>query len=212
MLEIILQGEQVFLLPEKALWWPAQKTMILSDLHWGKGGHFRKHGIAIPAAAQITDELRLSKLINMYGAERLVIAGDMFHSKQNKEVEGFAHWRNAYSDLHIDLVEGNHDILPEESYKQWNVVLHKHIYYLDPFLIAHDNDTQADSFLIHGHVHPAIRISGKGNQSLKLCCYCLDDKRLILPSFGSFTGSHIVDDNDYQHIFIIAEDKVMQWK
>ena len=52
MLEIELEGEKIALLPERALYWPAQHTLIVADLHWGKAGHFRKNGIAIPAQAQ----------------------------------------------------------------------------------------------------------------------------------------------------------------
>ncbi len=212
MLEIVLQGEQVFLLPERALWWPAQKTLILSDLHWGKGGHFRKHGIAIPVNAQAGDEARLAQLVSTHRAERLIIAGDMFHSKQNKEVDMFAHWRNAHTALHIDLVAGNHDILPVQQYAEWNVTFHEPHYYIAPFQIVHDQVEDAEGFIIHGHVHPAIRISGKGNQSIKLCCYCHDASRLILPSFGQFTGSHLVKAEDHKHIYVIAENKVLQWK
>ncbi len=212
MLEIALQGEQVFLLAERALWWPAQKALIVSDMHWGKGGHFRKHGIAIPVHAQTGDEVRLAQLVKHYNAERLIVAGDMFHSKQNKEVDMFAHWRTAHSSLHIDLVVGNHDILPASKYLDWDLTVHKDSYTIGPFVLVHDHVEGIEGFMIHGHVHPALRISGKGNQSFRLCCYCHDEHRMILPSFGSFTGSHNVKADDHEHIYVIAEDKVLQWK
>jgi DNA ligase-associated metallophosphoesterase len=212
MFEIELRGEQIFLLPECAVWWPAQKTLILSDMHWGKGGHFRKHGIAIPVNAQANDEAKLAKLVTTYKADRLIIAGDMFHSRNNKEVDMFVHWRDAHAALQIDLVAGNHDILPAEKYQKWNLNFFKDDYFIGPFLIAHDEVPGADTFVIHGHVHPAVRISGRGNQSFKLCCYCQDERRMILPSFGQFTGSHIVSAEDYKHIYVIAEDNVIQWK
>lgn len=211
MLEITLKGEQLTLLPERALLWPAQKTLIVADLHWGKSGHFRKHGIAIPANTQQQDEIRLAKIIREHGVERLVVAGDMFHSKQNKEVDIFSHWRNNHRSLHIDLITGNHDILPKEKYGAWDMSQHEELH-LGPFVVMHDIPEDCDTFCIHGHVHPAVKLHGKGNQTIKLCCFAEDEHRFILPAFGQFTGTHSLHIPDYEHIYVIVEDKVMQWK
>jgi DNA ligase-associated metallophosphoesterase len=212
MTEIILQGETVELLPQRAIWWRGQKTLIVSDLHWGKSAHFRKHGIAIPANTQPKDETRLAALIKDHKAERLIIAGDLFHSKENHQVEEFTHFREAHKDLHIDLVVGNHDILPLKRYTDWNLEVHKERFVIGPFCITHDMVTECDHFIIHGHVHPAIRITGRGHQALKLCCFCQDDQRMILPAFGAFTGNHMIEPDEYSHIYVIGEDKVIQWK
>lgn len=212
MLEITLEGEQITLLPERALLWAAQKTLVVSDLHWGKTGHFRKHGIAVPITTQQQDEIRLAKLVKEHGVERLVIAGDLFHSKQNKEVDIFSHWREMHPDLDIDLVIGNHDILKPEKYQSWNIRTHKESLLLAPFLITHDIPENCDRFCIHGHVHPAVRLTGKGNQAIKLDCFCEDNDRIILPAFGLFTGNHLLHIPDHKHIYIIVDDKVMQWK
>lgn len=212
MLDIVLQGEQVSLLPERALWWPAQKTLIIADLHWGKSGHFRKHGIAIPNSTQVYDEIRLASLINKYNAERLIIAGDLFHSKHNKEVESFTYWRSAHQSLHIELVTGNHDILPEGKYTDWNMQVHREGLLMVPFFIAHNMPDNPDNFTIHGHIHPAVRIIGKGNQAIKLCCFCEDENRLILPAFGRFTGTYILDTQMHKHIYIIVENSTLKWK
>jgi DNA ligase-associated metallophosphoesterase len=212
MLDILLQGEQVKLLAERALFWPSEKTLIVSDLHWGKSGHFRKHGIAMPAGSQQQDEIRLAKLIREHNVERLVIAGDLFHSVQNNEVEGFSYWRNAHSSLQIHLVVGNHDILPTEKYKSWNLVLHEKEFFIEPFLIVHDAPETCAHFCIHGHIHPAVRVSGIGKQAVKLCCFAEDSERFILPAFGQFTGMHLLAPEDHKHIYLIADDSVIKWK
>src|SRR5690349_2361179 len=89
MTEILLQGASLVLLPERAVWWPDRKTLVVADVHWGKSAHFRKHGIPMPGGTQDRDSLRLARLIREYGAERLVIAGDLFHSRHNAEVADF---------------------------------------------------------------------------------------------------------------------------
>lgn len=211
MLGIELQDEELDLLPERALLWPEQKTLIVADLHWGKSAHFRKHGIAIPTATQTQDEVKLAKLINDHKIERLVIAGDMFHSKHNNEVEIFTHWRNSHSSLHIDLVTGNHDILPEEKYSNWQLQVHNSGLHIGPFYIAHDAPESCTEFCIHGHVHPAIHISRRGHNTIKLSCFCEDDDRLILPAFGQFTGNYIIDPAEHKHVYVIADKTVMKW-
>ncbi len=214
MIEIDLQGEQLQLLPQKALWWAAQKTLIVADLHWGKSAHFRKHGIAIPTDTQSHDELRLAGLIRDYKAERLIIAGDLFHSRSNLQVEVFSHFRNAHDSLHIDLVIGNHDILPASKYTDWQLAQHQECFVVGPFCIAHDMLRDSDHFVIHGHVHPAVRLKPKGNHqpAVKLCCFAIDAGRMILPAFGQFTGTYVLESADYKHMYVIADDKVLQWK
>lgn len=211
MLSIQLQGEEIQLLAERALHWPAQKTLIVADLHWGKTAHFRKNGIAIPGASQQQDEIRLAQLIRQYNVERLVIAGDLFHSKGNNEVDSFSHWRTMHTSLHIDLVTGNHDILPAEKYLSWNLNMADGLN-ISPFFISHDVPKTCDSFCIHGHIHPAIRITGKGNQAIRLSCFCEDEGRLILPAFGQFTGKYTLNADDHKHLYVIADTTVMKWK
>lgn len=212
MLEIVLQGAQLGLLPERALWWPREKTLIAADLHWGKSGHFRKHGIAIPSATQTQDELRLARLVQQYQAKRLIIAGDFFHSRHNLEVEKFRHWRQAHAGLHIDLVEGNHDILQKDWYADLDIQLHAPSLSLPPFLVVHDNADGAGSFVIHGHVHPGVKLYGQGRQSLSLSCFCVDEHRMILPAFGQFTGRCYLDPAEHKNLYAIADSQVIQLK
>jgi DNA ligase-associated metallophosphoesterase len=211
MLQISLQGEEMALLPQRALYWPAQKTLIVADLHWGKSGHFRKHGIAIPGSTQTQDEIRLATLVREYAIERLIIAGDLFHSRHNKEVDLFTHWRNAHSSLHIDFVTGNHDILAPELYDNWNLSIHHEGLQAVPFYIAHDEAADCGSFCIHGHIHPAVRITGKGRASIKLSCFAQDANRLILPAFGEFTGNYLLEPSHHRHIYVIAGSEVVKW-
>ena len=214
MLKIDLEGEELLLLPERAIWWEATKSLIIADLHWGKSAHFRKHGIAIPNDSQSKDELRLAGLLRTYKADRLVIAGDLFHSRTNKQVEIFSHFRQTHEQIHIDLVIGNHDILKPDQYEAWNLAQHKECFAVGPFCIAHDMIDNSEQFVIHGHVHPAVCIKSKGSNQpvIKLCCFAQDERRMILPAFGNFTGTHVLEPKAYKHLYLVAEKQVMKWK
>ena len=133
-----IQNNTFWLLPQRALYWEEQKALIVSDLHLGKTGHFRKEGIAVPQAVYKDDLHRLFHIIQYYKPEQLIIAGDMFHSKMNKEVDQFTRWRNDVSHLHIHLIKGNHDILLDGHYSTAGITISHQFLHVDKFCFVHD--------------------------------------------------------------------------
>ena len=210
--EITLQGEQLHLLPERAIWWPAQRAIILSDLHWGKSAHFRKHGIPMPGSTQQHDAVRLAGVLRRHHAEQLIIAGDLFHSKHNSEVDDFTHWRNAHAGLHIHFVMGNHDILSAHFYQSLNFIVHREGLSIGPFYIAHDEVAHEGLYTIHGHLHPGVSLQGLGVKTLSLPCFCIGEHAMILPAFGRFTGCKRIEPAHYRNVYVIGEEKVMKLK
>ncbi|MFX6499045.1 hypothetical protein ABTG19_18945, partial [Acinetobacter baumannii] len=43
-----IRGQQIWLSAARVLYWENKKTLIVSDTHFGKTGHFRKNGIVVP--------------------------------------------------------------------------------------------------------------------------------------------------------------------
>src|SRR4051794_20131529 len=105
-----LNKQTLWLSSERCVFWEDQKALIVSDLHFGKSGHFRKSGIGVPQNVYKEDLQRLFTLIQFFNAEKLLIVGDMFHSHANKEVDLFTKWRNDLPGLSVQLIKGNHDI------------------------------------------------------------------------------------------------------
>src|SRR5665647_5672 len=104
--KFILHKQTLWLSPARCIYWEEEKALILSDLHFGKTGHFRKEGIGVPQNIFKEDLQRLFTQIQFFKPSTLLIAGDMFHSKANKEIDLFLKWRN---DLHaIDSVSYTH--------------------------------------------------------------------------------------------------------
>ena len=212
MLEIRLQDEQLFLLPERAIWWPARRSIILSDVHWGKSAHFRKNGIPMPGSTQQHDAQRLAHVIRHHKADRLIIAGDLFHSRHNSEVDDFTHWRGLHQGLQIDFIMGNHDILTAHFYEQLAFSVHQEGLDIGPFYVAHDATDFAGRYTIHGHLHPGINIRQLGMSAVSLPCFCLGERAMILPAFGKFTGCKRIEPAHFRNIYVVGEDKVMQLK
>lgn len=212
-MHINLQGETLTLLPQKAIYWQAQNAIIVADLHWGKTAHFRKHGIAIPIHTQEKDEVTLAEVVQQYQPKKLIVAGDLFHSKDNNEVANFKHWRDAHQHIEVHLVVGNHDILTVEKYAALGIIVHQELMHISNFIISHHPIDNPEKFYLHGHIHPSFSIAAKGrNKNLVLPCFCVDEKRLILPSFGSFTGTHKVQASRFENIYVVADNEVIQWQ
>src|ERR1700709_1425617 len=99
-----LLGQNLLLLPQKAIYWEQQRALIIADVHLGKVGHFRKAGIAIPRHMEQSDLAILSELIHEYRPEKLLFLGDLFHSDMNNDWDWFILWRSQFLGLQIILV------------------------------------------------------------------------------------------------------------
>jgi len=54
-LRIDLAGEAMLALQSRALAWPAQRALLISDLHLGQAQVFRQAGLAMPEGGQAMD-------------------------------------------------------------------------------------------------------------------------------------------------------------
>ena len=73
-----ISGQQLWLSPLKAIYWESEKLLIVSDLHFGKTGHFRKSGIAVPQHVYRDDLQRLFSLVQYFQPETILVVGDFF--------------------------------------------------------------------------------------------------------------------------------------
>ena len=200
------------LLPDRAMHWLDENTLIVSDLHLGKSGHFRKSGIAAPNKINQTNIRRLESVVKRTQPERLLILGDLFHSDVNREWFQFEDWRGNHTQLDILLVAGNHDTLHSSFYEEANLdVIHEHKE--DGFRFIHDlphETKQGSEYIFSGHIHPGVVIKGKGRQSLRLPCFYQKRQQFILPAFGEFTGLFVLPEKEAEFIYPIAENKIFQ--
>jgi len=212
-----IKGQQLWLSPDRCIFWEEERSLIVSDLHFGKTGHFRKAGIAVPQSVYREDLLRLLCQIQYFQPKQLLVVGDLFHSRENKELALFQKWREDFPDLGIRLIEGNHDILHEEWYKRAGIDVSRGHLCVGPFGFIHDItegnfDTGVAAggagetprpYYFSGHIHPGIRISGMGKQSLQFPCFYFGADFAVLPAFGKFTGTVAIDPLPDSNVFAI---------
>lgn len=211
MLPIQVQGEELQLLASRAIFWPREQALLISDLHLGKSAHFRKAALAVPQGVHRQDLTRLESMISNTGARRVLILGDLFHSVYNPVWEIFGDFVSTYNQVSFELILGNHDILSRRQYEKFNIRLHEKSLSIDPFILIHDAADIQDEERYHitGHLHPGLRLRGKGRQSLRLPCFYFNSHYAILPAFGSFTGLATIKPEKNDRLFGVLDDKVV---
>ncbi len=203
-----IRDQQLWLSPDRCIFWEEERSLIVSDLHFGKTGHFRKSGIGVPQAVYREDLQRLLALVQYFQPRQLLVVGDLFHSRENKELELFQRWRNDLAGLAVRLIMGNHDILGEEWYRQAGIEVIPKQLQIGDFLFVHDiEDADAgdrtDLYSFSGHIHPGIRINGMGRQSIHLPCFYFGASYAVLPAFSRFTGTVSIEPERNDNVFAI---------
>jgi DNA ligase-associated metallophosphoesterase len=207
-----LLQQQLWLSPDRCIFWEEEKTLIVSDLHFGKTGHFRKFGIPVPQKVYKEDLQRLFNQVQHFQPRQLIIVGDMFHSRENKEVDMFRKWRQDFPGLDIHLVKGNHDILKDTWYQQSGINITEDELQISHFRFRHDPapPKNHEHYFFAGHIHPGIRISGLGRQSLSFPCFYFAKEYCVLPAFGGFTGTALISPGEGENVFAIVENRIVQ--
>ncbi|MBV8782087.1 MAG: ligase-associated DNA damage response endonuclease PdeM [Phycisphaerae bacterium] len=202
------------LLPDKAIYFPACNTLIIADVHAGKGTAFRAAGVPVPVGSSQKDLQRIGRLLVLTRAERLVILGDFLHHKSSRDEETMAcvaRWRDAHSQTRMLLVRGNHDRTSGRLPGEWNIAEVE-----DPFdegcgiIFAHQPRDGGDVPVLCGHVHPVVSVRDFDRSTIRVPCFWFDHRNCgVLPSFGSLTGGYNVGQHESDRIYLVLGKNVV---
>lgn len=203
-------GELLLLLPEKAVFWPAQKMLIIADIHFGKAASFRALGVPVPRGTTTENLSGLDALIERHGARHVVFLGDFLHARAahaSSTQQAMLAWRRSRLDVRLTLVRGNHDKHAGDPAASLGIELVDEPHMIGPFAFCHHPDLDTGGYALAGHVHPAWVLATRFD-SLRLPCFVVGTGRMILPSFGSFTGGHVVRREPGDTIFVTSGEAV----
>lgn len=194
---IRLQEHELAPLVEGALWWPARKTLIVSDLHLEKGISFARGGQYLPPYDSWVTLAHVKRLIDQMGAETVISLGDSFHTPDAADRLDDAlvtAIREVTTRTDWIWVEGNHDPDPPRhlggrAAKELCV---------GRLVFRHEPTGEAGE--VAGHLHPCARIAGRGGKVLRRRCFVTNGDALILPAMGAFAGGLNVLDPAYQPV------------
>ncbi len=207
-------GGRLQLLADRAACLPDQATLLVADAHIGKAHSFRRLGVPVPAGTTAEGLQRLGALVQATGVRRIVFLGDLLHAARGRSaaaVAAFEQWRRAHGDLEILLVRGNHDRHAGDPPASWQVQCvdePHHLPGLPGLALAHHPQPLPGAYVLAGHVHPAVVLGGRAYQRLRLPCFHFGPQVGLLPAFGGFTGSHVLQPAPGDRVYVIAGDEV----
>jgi DNA ligase-associated metallophosphoesterase len=210
---IELGGEAVLLLPQKAVYWPAQGMLVIADIHFGKAAAFRSLGIPVPRGTTTENLTQLDDLVTATGAGHVLFLGDFLHAKAAHAASTQAAmlaWRDRRRELTLTLVRGNHDAHAGDPAAALAIDLVDEPYTVGPFAFCHHPDVttlDGQAYVMAGHVHPAFVLATRFD-SLRLPCFLVGPRRMILPSFGAFTGGYTVKPGLGERVFVTSGEAV----
>ena len=205
-----IKNQTFWLSATRTIFWEEQQALILSDLHFGKTGHFRKAGIPVPQSLYKEDLQRLVSLIQYFKPKQIIAVGDLFHSRVNLELDLFKRWRKDFETLDFVLVKGNHDILKDGWYAEAGIQVTDELLLNDVLFIHQHCETSDDVFTFCGHIHPGVIINGLGKQSLRFPCFYFTNNHCILPAYSKFTGMANINPSPSDCVYAIVQDSLIK--
>ena len=206
-LAIECAGETLWLLPERALWWPAGRVLWVADVHLGKAATYRALGQPVPAGTTRENLARLSLLLHHYQPEQLVFLGDFLHAAQARTASLLAQlaaWRQSHAALRCLLVRGNHDSRAGDPPLLLAIQTVDEPWPIGPFAACHHPQTVASHYVLAGHLHPALTLYGLAHDHLRLQCFSFDARCAVLPAFGEFTGGWSVPRQAGRELYVVG--------
>lgn len=208
---ILAAGRPLTLLPEKAIFIAASRTLLVADAHIGKAVSFRSLGVPVPRGTTSETLAALTALIARWRARRVVFLGDFLHSARSHAAATIAAvtaWRAAHAGLHLVLVRGNHDDRAGDPPRQLGIEVVDEPLLGDGFALCHHPRPRPGAYVLAGHLHPCVSLGGRAFDHLRLPCFWFGDAVGVLPAFGAFTGMHPIRGGAGERVFPVADGSV----
>ena len=208
---LLLEGEELWLLADRAVYWPARRCLLIADVHFGKASAYRSLGQPVPQGTTTANLERLDRLLSAHASEHVIFLGDFLHgpgSHASGTLSALRAWRERRAGLRMTLIRGNHDKRAGDPPRDLNIEVVAEPLLMGPFALQHEPDAHTSHHVLAGHVHPVYRLRGKGRQSLRLPCFQIGTRLSLLPAFGAFTGGYAVEQDNDRQIFVIGDHDV----
>ncbi|MFZ2099187.1 MAG: ligase-associated DNA damage response endonuclease PdeM [Oricola sp.] len=199
---ISFAGFELLLDPAGTVFLAEDRILVVSDLHLEKASSFARGRIYLPPYDTAATLARLAGMVAKYDPATIISLGDSFHDDEAAgrlsgealdTIGAIARGRD------MIWVTGNHDPSPPDGVPGQSVemlalgrVTFRHV--PDPAEFGHE---------ICGHLHPCAKIVVRG-QSVRRACFAGDEVRLVMPSFGAFTGGLNVCDAAFAGLFELS--------
>lgn len=184
-MQIRFAGETFEPLLSGALFWPAERTLLVADLHLEKLSSFASTGQLLPPYDTRQTLALLARDIAETRPRRVVCLGDSFHRDEGTKSlseEDLAQLRLLMDEPEWVWLAGNHDPAPHGLGGECVTSLS-----IGELVLQHEPE-RGSGYRMAGHLHPAARVM-MGGRTVRRPCFAHDGRLLILPAYGVSTGS-----------------------
>lgn len=206
-------GETLWLLPDKAIYWPRRQMLLVADLHIGKAASYRALHQPVPRGTTQATLARLDSLLAAHACRCLVVLGDFLHARNARAPATLARlqaWRASHPELDIVLIRGNHDRHAGDPPAELRMRVLDEPWLVGPFALQHEPQPHPTHAVLAGHVHPVYVLRGRARQRLRLPCYLMDAGVSLLPAFGEFTGGWEITPTATAKVYLTGADRVWE--
>ena len=172
--------------PSGALVWPAQSVVVVADLHLETGSALARRGTLLPPYDTRTTLSRLEAVLARWTPRQVISLGDGFHDDRASLrlcAEDRARLQRLLAAQDWLWLAGNHD--PGPPLGLGGRVAAEAV--IAGITFRHRPATVTGGGEVAGHLHPSASLTVRGRR-LSRRCFVADDRRLLLPAFGSYTG------------------------
>ena len=210
---ITVGGQLLALLPERAAFLPASRTLLVADAHIGKAVSFRRLGVPVPRGTTTETLAALTGLVERLEARRIVFLGDFLHSRHAHAVETLAtvtRWRTRHPEIELTLIRGNHDDRAGDPPAHLGIDVVDEPLRLTGLALCHHPRPREEGYVLAGHLHPCTHVCGRAFDRLRLPCFWFGPRVGVLPAFGAFTGMHPIRPAAGDRVFAVTDDLVVE--
>jgi len=196
---ISVNGETLLLDACGAAFSPAHSTLVFADLHFEKGSAYARGRQFLPPYDTANTLLRMARAMARHKPARVIALGDSFHDggagdRLGPEERGLLESLTRMAQF--VWITGNHDPDPP-AWLEGEVTASGSI---GGLTFRHAPLAKFEPGEVAGHLHPCASVS-KWGRSVRRRCFVSDGLRLILPSFGAYTGGLDVGDQAIATLF-----------
>ena len=167
-----------------AVFWPAERALLVADLHLEKASAFARTGQFLPPYDSRETLARVALALRETGARRVFCLGDSFHDRDGPaRLEPHAAGMLAALTAATDWVwiTGNHDSVIDVAGTVVDELA------VGAVRLRHQARPGETAPEVSGHFHPKLRVAVRGRHIARPCAV-RSEGRLVLPAFGALTG------------------------
>jgi hypothetical protein len=212
--EFAICGKTLIADQSGATYWPAERALIVADLHLEKASAAAERGRLLPPYDTRETLTRLAAAIDTFEPEIVIALGDSLHDQGARariSDDDLAILHLLQEDRRWIWVTGNHDpvVAPEFGGETCSELT------LEGLTLRHEPRAGRVTHEIAGHLHPAAKVSIYGH-TIRRPCFVSNGRRVVVPAFGAFTGGlNILDaafeplfGTDGLHVHVLGQDGI----